>query len=145
MSHRGSKNKFAFLISLFFEYSTKTKLFSHGNVWCFRLNDIKRFIWRALEIYWHFQCKVNNKITTKEWFVSWIKIIDIAELFLVFSPFLLLKRYLIKLIGLLGPVRSLLENVIETFNGPWGFWDALIEYLQDVEFQQNVVIFLDSL
>ena len=26
-----------------------------------------------------------------------------------------------------------LSLIIETFNGPWGLWDPLIEYLQDVE------------
>ena len=41
------------------------------------------------------------------------------------------------MIGLLGPIdlRSLFDNFIETFNGPWGLLDALIEYLQNVELQ----------
>ena len=39
------------------------------------------------------------------------------------------------MIGLLGPIDlwSLLENFIETFNGPCRICDALIEYLQEVE------------
>ena len=68
--------------------------------------------------------------------------IKVLIFFCVFSPFLgilLLKRYLIKLIGLLGPIDlwTLLEFFFETFNGPWGLWDALIEYLQDVELLQD--------
>ena len=48
-------------------------------------------------------------------------------------------------LNLLGPIDlwSLLENCIETFNGPWWLWDALTEYLQEVELLLDVVLLQD--
>ena len=33
---------------------------------------------------------------------------------------------------------AIFQNFIETFKGPWGLRDALIEYLQDVEHLKDV-------
>ena len=35
------------------------------------------------------------------------------------------------------------QKFMETFNGPWGLWDALIKYLQDAELLQDLELLQD--
>ena len=61
-------------------------------------------------------------------FLLWMQSTLVIKLFFLFLNLIL--GHSIKLLSLLGPfyMWSLFDNFIERFNGPWGLWDALIEF-----------------
>ena len=92
-------------------------------------------------LFFFFYCQIDRFTTIKfmRHFLLWMRSIEVLNFgfFFVFSPFLgdsspkaLFNQFAKSPVTYLSVVTF--WNFIETFNGPWGLWDGLIELLQDL-------------